>query len=84
VTELAAGRDFTVSWAGQVLIRDTDAAARAEWGERDPLQVVMGSAATVREILSGAAAAGARWLIASFPRPTPEDFAAFASAAQGL
>ena len=77
VIELAAERDFTVSWAGQVLIRDTDAEAKAAWGDRDPLQVVMGSPETVRGILDDAVGAGAQWLIASFPKPTPEDYEAF-------
>lgn len=84
VAELAAERDFTVSWAGQILIRDTDAEARAAWGDRDPLQVIMGSSDTVRAILAEAVAAGARWLIASFPRPTREDYAAFAATADAL
>lgn len=83
VKELAGDRSFTVSWAGQVLIRDTDAEARAAWGERDPLQVVMGSPETVRRALAGVVAAGAEWLIASFPKPTAEDYAAFATVAGG-
>lgn len=84
VADLAGDRDFTISWSGQILIRDTDAEARAAWGERDPLQVVMGSSETVREKLAHAVAGGATWLMASFPRPTPEDFASFAATAREL
>lgn len=63
----AGTRPFEISWAGQVILAGSDAAARAELGDRDPAQFVVGGPETVRAALAQAITAGASHLIVALP-----------------
>jgi alkanesulfonate monooxygenase SsuD/methylene tetrahydromethanopterin reductase-like flavin-dependent oxidoreductase (luciferase family) len=67
VTSVAGTRAFEISWAGQVILADSDDAARDRLGDRDPAQFLVGSAATVRRHLVTAIEAGATHLIVALP-----------------
>ena len=67
VRKASAPRDLEISWAGLVMLDETDEAARARLGKRDPSQYLAGSPETVAAGLAERAAAGAEHLIATFP-----------------
>jgi alkanesulfonate monooxygenase SsuD/methylene tetrahydromethanopterin reductase-like flavin-dependent oxidoreductase (luciferase family) len=67
VTSVAAGRPMELSWAGQVLIESSDAAARAKLGNRDEAAFLIGSPRSVATRLEPFIEAGATHLIAAFP-----------------
>lgn len=67
VSALAGSRPFEISWAGQVILAGSDAAARSKLGDRDPAQFVAGGPETVRAALSRAITAGASHLIVALP-----------------
>lgn len=67
VRSIAGTRAFEISWAGQVVLGDTDQAARDELGDRDPAQFVTGGPETIRSCFSRAIEAGATHLVAALP-----------------
>ncbi len=67
VRAIAGERPFEISWAGQVILGATDADARAQLGERDPAQYVVGGPETIRSELARPVAAGATHLVVALP-----------------
>lgn len=67
VRALAHDRPFEISWAGQVMLADSDDAAQAKLGDRDPAQFVVGGPATVGAELRRAVDGGATHLIIALP-----------------
>ena len=67
VGSIAGTRPFEISWAGQVLLAESDEAARDELGDRDPAQFLTGGPATVRSSFARAIEAGATHLVAALP-----------------
>ena len=67
VTEAAGDRGIEISWAGQVIVAEDDAAARARLEGREAGQFVAGGPETVAEQLHRFVQAGATQLIAAFP-----------------
>jgi alkanesulfonate monooxygenase SsuD/methylene tetrahydromethanopterin reductase-like flavin-dependent oxidoreductase (luciferase family) len=85
VRALAADRPFEVSWAGQVMLADSDSAARTKLGERDPAQYVVGGPATVGAELRRAVDGGATHLIVALPDAgSPRAYEALAVTVAGL
>jgi alkanesulfonate monooxygenase SsuD/methylene tetrahydromethanopterin reductase-like flavin-dependent oxidoreductase (luciferase family) len=80
VKSVAGTRAFQISWAGQVIVAENDAAARDILGDRDPAQFVTGSPETVRGELAKAIEAGATHLIVALPQATPEAYSMLAAA----
>lgn len=69
VKAAATGRDVQLSWGGLVIMADTDKAARAKLGTRDPKGFVVGSPDTVARTLGLFIEAGATHLVATFTDP---------------
>lgn len=69
VTGYAGERAIELSWGGQVMLADNDAAADDKMGERNRRGWVVGGPATVADRFLRLADAGARHLIATFPDP---------------
>ncbi|MBA2311964.1 MAG: LLM class flavin-dependent oxidoreductase [Actinobacteria bacterium] len=67
VRKASAGRDLEISWAGLVMLDETDEAARARMGKRDPSGYLVGGPETVAAALAERVAVGAMHLIATFP-----------------
>ena len=67
VRAIAGERPFQISWAGQVILGEDDADARARLGSRDPAQYITGGPETVRTQLERAVSAGAGHLIVALP-----------------
>jgi alkanesulfonate monooxygenase SsuD/methylene tetrahydromethanopterin reductase-like flavin-dependent oxidoreductase (luciferase family) len=85
VRALAADRPFEVSWAGQVMLADSDSAARTKLGERNPAQFVVGGPATVGAELRRAVDGGATHLIVALPDAgSPRAYEALAVTVAGL
>lgn len=63
----AGTRAFEISWAGQVVLAASDAAAKERLGDRDPTRFLVGGPETVRGRLVEAVAAGATHLIVALP-----------------
>ena len=85
VQAIAGTRPFEISWAGQVILGSSDAAARAELGDRDPSQYVVGGPETVRGSLARAITAGASHLIVAVPNAGTEgEFERLAEAVEPL
>ena len=66
VSEAAGERPIEISWAGQVMVAESDDDARAKLAGRDAGQFVAGGPATVAAQLDGFIQAGATHLIAAF------------------
>ena len=84
VRAVAGDRPFDISWAGQVLLADTDDAAQEKLGSRDPAQFIVGGQETVSARLEEAVVAGARHLIVAFPEAGPAAYERLASTVDGL
>lgn len=67
VRAIAGTRPFEISWAGQVILRGSDEAARDALGDRDPARFVTGGPETVRRAFTTAIEAGATHLIVALP-----------------
>ena len=67
IRSVAGARSFALSWAGQVILGETDDDALAKLGARDPAQFVVGDPRTVRASLVRAIEAGAEHLIVALP-----------------
>lgn len=67
VRSVAGARPFALSWAGQVILGESDEEAKAKLGTRDPAQFVVGGPRTVRASLVRATEAGAEHLIVALP-----------------
>ena len=67
VSEAAGERAIELSWAGQVMVADSDEAARAKLSGREAAQFVAGGPETVAAQLDRFQRAGATHLIAAFP-----------------
>lgn len=67
IRAVAGTRPFALSWAGQVILGESDEDARAKLGARDPAQFVTGGPATLRAALVRAIEAGAEHLIIALP-----------------
>ncbi|MGH2777686.1 MAG: LLM class flavin-dependent oxidoreductase [Actinomycetota bacterium] len=67
VSEAAVERAIEISWAGQVMVADSDEAARAKLSGRDAGQFIAGGPETVAAQLDRFVRAGANHLIAAFP-----------------
>jgi alkanesulfonate monooxygenase SsuD/methylene tetrahydromethanopterin reductase-like flavin-dependent oxidoreductase (luciferase family) len=80
VKAIAGTRAFEISWAGQVIVGDSDDAAESELGDRDPAHFVTGGPETVRARLATAIEAGASHLIVALPSATSESYEALAEA----
>jgi len=79
VKRVAGDRAFEVTWAGQVVLADTDEAA----GDH-PAGTVAGGPRRIRDVLSRLVDAGARHLIASVPSVQPDDYSALAGVVREL
>jgi alkanesulfonate monooxygenase SsuD/methylene tetrahydromethanopterin reductase-like flavin-dependent oxidoreductase (luciferase family) len=79
VSEAAGERGIEISWAGQVMVADSDEAARTKLAKRDAAQFVAGGPETVAAQLARFIQAGATHLIAAFPDAgDPESYELFA------
>lgn len=67
VRSVAGTRPFQISWAGQVILGESDEEARSKLGARDPAQFVTGGPETVRASLARAIEAGAGHLMIALP-----------------
>ena len=67
VRSVAGTRAFEVSWAGQVVLGESDDDAREKLGDRDPAQFVVGGPVTVRKRLAEGIEAGATHLVVALP-----------------
>ena len=73
VARVAGERVVAITWAGQVFLGPTDAAAQERWGERAKPRSIIGGPETVAQRLKELAAAGASHLIASFVNASEEE-----------
>lgn len=64
---LDAGRHIEPTWGGQVVVAETDEAARERLGKRNPAQFVTGSPETVTRYLARLVDAGAEHLVLATP-----------------
>ncbi|MGH2775456.1 MAG: LLM class flavin-dependent oxidoreductase [Actinomycetota bacterium] len=67
VTDATGGRDIELSWAGQVMLADSDDDARRKLGGRNPDSFLMGGPESVAQQLRRFVEAGATHMIAAFP-----------------
>jgi alkanesulfonate monooxygenase SsuD/methylene tetrahydromethanopterin reductase-like flavin-dependent oxidoreductase (luciferase family) len=65
--DIAGERPFELTWGGQVVVAETDEAARERLGRRNPARFLTGAVVTVGRYLSELAAAGAGHLILASP-----------------
>lgn len=65
--EIVGERPFELTWGGQVVVAETDAAAQGRLGDRNPAHFLTGSPATVGRYLAGLVEAGAHHLILATP-----------------
>ncbi|MFN2587953.1 MAG: LLM class flavin-dependent oxidoreductase [Actinomycetota bacterium] len=75
VREAAGGRDVSLTWGAQVVVAETDEAARERLGARNPAHYVAGSTATVGAYLRAVVDAGADHLVLASPFASdPRDY----------
>lgn len=67
IAEMSDGRPVELSWAGQVVLAETDGDAHRKLGSRDPADYLVGSPVSVAERLRAYVDAGARHLIVALP-----------------
>ena len=84
VRSVAGTRAFEISWAGQVMLGESDEAARDELGERDPAHFVTGGSETIRRSFTRAIEAGATHLVAALPAAGERAYEALAEAIEPL
>ena len=80
VVAAATGRDVQLTWGGLVIMADTDDAAQAKLGKRDPKGYVVGGPNTVARTLGRFVEAGATHLVVTFTDPAdPSNYARLGS-----
>jgi alkanesulfonate monooxygenase SsuD/methylene tetrahydromethanopterin reductase-like flavin-dependent oxidoreductase (luciferase family) len=67
VVRAAGDRAIELSWGGQMILAETDAAARRRLGDRDPRDFIVGGPEEATRRLLEVVEAGARHLIVAFP-----------------
>ena len=83
VVAAATGRDVQLTWGGLVIMADTDDAAQAKLGKRDPKGYVVGGPNTVARTLGGSWR-GATHLVVTFTDPAdPSNYARWAPRSSG-
>ena len=85
VKAAAPGRDVQLTWGGLVIMADTDDAAQAKLGVRDPKGYVVGSPDTVARTLGRFVDVGATHLVVTFTEPAePSNYARLGSEVRRL
>jgi alkanesulfonate monooxygenase SsuD/methylene tetrahydromethanopterin reductase-like flavin-dependent oxidoreductase (luciferase family) len=75
VVRAAGDRPVELSWGGQMILAENDAAARRILGDRNPRHFVVGGPEEVTDLLAAFAEAGARHLVVAFPNASdPEPY----------